>query len=232
MVKAVQGIIEILIELGATFGAGFYVAISPCLFPLLPLFLMRALQSENSRIRSVAVTGALILGILSSLAVFAVVSSFIGVFLIRYHTVLQALLGAFIVFFGILTMSETLQRTLRISSLNLRKPPRETTGLLGVFVIGLSYSLMAAPCAAPLLVELFFVFSTQTNALVLVLMFAAASVGVAIPYLAIAISTGEARGRMAAKMTENARKLEIVLGALFVIIGLVLVLPLFGISVF
>ncbi|MFX0044958.1 MAG: cytochrome c biogenesis CcdA family protein [Candidatus Hermodarchaeota archaeon] len=227
----VQGIIEILIELGATFGAGFYVAISPCLFPLLPLFLMRALQSENSRARSVAVTGALILGILSSLAVFAAISAFIGLFLILYHTILQALLGAFIIFFGVLTMSDTLQRTLGISSLNLRETPTEATGLVGVFVIGLSYSLMAAPCAAPLLFELFFVFSTQTNALVLLSMFAAASAGVAIPYLAIALSTGEARTRMTTRMTENARKLEIAIGALFVVIGLVLVLPLFGISI-
>jgi cytochrome c biogenesis protein CcdA len=62
-------------------------------------------------------------------------------------------------------------------------------------------------------------------------MFAAASVGVAIPYLAIALSTGEARTRMATKMTENARKLEIVIGALFVVVGLILVLPLFGISI-
>ncbi|MHA2378889.1 MAG: cytochrome c biogenesis CcdA family protein [Candidatus Thorarchaeota archaeon] len=226
-----QGIVEILIELGATFGAGFYVAISPCLFPLLPLFLMRALQSENSRTRSVIVTSALILGILSSLALFAVVSVFIGLFLIQYHTVLQALLGAFIIFFGLLTMSETLQRTLRMSSLNLRTPPTEATGLAGVFLIGMSYSLMAAPCAAPLLFELFFVFSTQTNAIVLLFMFAAASIGVTIPYLVIALTTGEARSRMATRMTENARKLEIAIGALFVLIGLVLILPLFGISI-
>ncbi|MFQ5832892.1 MAG: cytochrome c biogenesis CcdA family protein [Candidatus Thorarchaeota archaeon] len=225
-----QDIFGTLIDLLVAFFSGFYVAISPCLFPMLPLFLMRTLQSEDSRRRRVLVSSTLIMGILVSLAVFAAIAVFIGLFLIQNHTVLQAILGGFIVFFGILTISDTLQTRLGVSSLNLKTPPTNPTGLIGVFSIGLGYSLMAAPCAAPLLFGVFLVFSTQTNVLLLLLMYVVASIGVAIPYLTIAFVTGEARTRMMTMTSENARKLEIMIGALFVIVGVILILPFFGVS--
>ncbi len=225
-----QGIFGIIIDILATFLSGIYVAISPCLFPMLPLFLLRTLQSEDSRRRRVLVSTTLILGMLVSLAVFAVIAVFIGLFLIQNHTILQAVLGGFIVFFGVLTMSDTLQTRLGVSSLNLRTPPTNPTGLLGVFSIGLGYSLMAAPCAAPLLFGVFLVFSAQPNVLILLLMYVVVSIGVAIPYLTIALVTGEARTRIMTMTSENARRLEIVIGALFVIVGVILVLPLFGVS--
>ena len=68
-----QGAIELgllLVKLAGVFGSGLFIAVSPCLFPLLPLFLINSLQSADSRGRSVLVTAVLVLGILSSVAFF------------------------------------------------------------------------------------------------------------------------------------------------------------------
>ena len=111
-----QGLIEGLLQVVGTFGTGFYVAISPCLFPLLPMVLIRSLQSENSRGRSGLVTLSLVSGIMFSLVVFAFISSLIGLLLIQYHSIIQAVIGAIIAFLGLLMIFERFREVLGLHS--------------------------------------------------------------------------------------------------------------------
>ena len=85
-----QGIIEIVTVLSAALFSGLYVAMSPCLFPLLPLYLMRRLNTADSVGRSLVVTAVLVLGILTSIAIFAAVAGLIGLFLIQHFLQIQA----------------------------------------------------------------------------------------------------------------------------------------------
>lgn len=227
-----QSLIEFFIQLGASFGAGLYVAISPCLFPLLPLFLIRTLQSENSRARSVLVTTILILGILTSIGIFAIISGFIGLFLIQNFRLIRAILGVVITIFGILMMSEQLKIKLGLGALSLKSQPSAPKSLGSVYVIGLGYTLMAAPCAAPALISVFLLFGTQSTIWGIILMYLVVCIGVAIPYLAIALVTGEARIRMATTISNSARRIELVVGLILVVIGIILILPYFGFPVF
>lgn len=223
-----QGIVEVLFQIAASFGTGFYVAISPCLFPLLPMFLIKSLQSENSRSQSLLVTLILVLGILASLAIFAFISSAIGYLLSQYRTIIQAWLGVLIVFIGVIMLVERLRHLLRLDTISLVSQPSAPTGLAGVFAIGLTYSLLAAPCSAPALIGFFAVLTlsgTAADIAVLGLVFLAVSVGVALPYLAIGLATGEARQRMASAFARNARNVEILVGVLLIALGVFLMAP-------
>jgi cytochrome c-type biogenesis protein len=227
-----QGFIEFVIQLGASFGAGLYVAISPCLFPLLPLFLIRTLQSEGSRSRSVLITSILILGILTSIGIFAIISGLIGYFLIQNFKLIRAILGGIIIIFGVLMISEKLKTRLGLGTLSLKAQPSAPKNLVSVYVIGLGYTLMAAPCAAPSIFALSLLFGTQSTIWGIILMFLVVSIGVALPYLAIALVSGEAQIRMATTISRSARRIELVVGVILVIIGIILILPHFGFPVF
>ncbi|MBD3405752.1 MAG: hypothetical protein GF411_06430 [Candidatus Lokiarchaeota archaeon] len=224
-------ILDVLLQAASSFGVGLYIATSPCLFPLLPLFLLRTLQSEESRTRSVLVTGVLSSGILVSLVIFLFLAQFIGLLIIMYFTYLQAVLGSIIIFIGILMISERLREILRLSNLGMQKGPDSPNGLVGVFVIGFGYALLAAPCTGPALFALVALFGVQSELFVSILMFVLLSIGVFIPYLAIAITTGEARDRIATKITTSARKIEVVVGVLLVIVGVFLTYPLIEIAI-
>jgi len=226
-----QAIVQTVVNIGFAFSLGFYAAISPCLFPLLPMFLIRSLQSTDSKRKSVAITGVLVLGILSSLAVYAVISVFIGLFLIQNQVLIQAILGSIIVFFGIVTMSERLQNTLRLTSLNLRSQPQAPGGLFGVYVIGLSYSLLAAPCSGSAVIGFLLYISTQNSIAILSFIFIALALGISIPYLAIALISEGVRNRMTTVLAESARKVQLLVGLLLAIIGTFLVLPYFGVHI-
>jgi len=225
-----QGVIELAIFLAGAFTTGLYVALSPCLFPLLPLFLIRSLNATDSRKQSLLVTGVLVLGLITSLAVLSLVTTALQAFLLNHFTDLQAVIGAIIVFFGILTMSETLRKALRLSSLTPKVQPGNPKSLAGVFLVGLGYSFMAAPCAFSAIVAIPIIFGVQSNPLNMILMFVFLSIGVSIPYLAIAVFTGEGRTRMAMSMQHHTRKVEILAGILLIAIGIILILPIFGIT--
>ena len=224
-----QGLIELgllLSKLPGVFGTGLYIAVSPCLFPLLPLFLINSLQSTNSRRRSVLVTTVLIAGILSSIALLVVVLrflGFVGSFILGNHRSLQAILGVFIVFLGSVMMSTTLQKKLRLSSLSLKSQPSAPRNLLNVYSVGLGYSILAYPCSGTAILGTIAIFGADTGFLSDILLFIVLSIAIAIPYLLIAVVTGEARMKMAMSISNQARKIELVAGAILVILGLFLI---------
>jgi suppressor for copper-sensitivity B len=219
-------VLAVIAQLGLALGVGLYVATSPCLFPLLPLFLIRNLKSEESRRKSLLVTGVLTSGIIVSLAIYMALSTVIGLWVLSNYTFFQGILGILIVFFGIVTMSFTLREKLGITKIKMRDPGTPT-GLIGVFFVGFAYSLLAAPCSALPLLSLFIVISTEPNIFVVGLMFVMLCMGVAVPYLAIAVVTGEARNQVASTLANSAHKIEMVVGFLLVILGLWLSYPLF-----
>ncbi|UCE09614.1 MAG: hypothetical protein JSW61_11660 [Candidatus Thorarchaeota archaeon] len=220
-------LIEVAANLGTSFGVGFYLATSPCIFPLLPLFLLRSLQSQETRRGSVAITGALWLGIMTSLGVFAAVSGFIGLWVIRHYDTLQGLLGMIVAFLGIVTMSHTLREKLGLTRLSMTEPG-DPKSLMGVYAVGFGYAMLAAPCNMPVLLAFPLLFGLQSELYVILLMVITLAIGVATPYLAIALATGEARSRIASTIADSARKVEIIVGLLLIIVGMWLAYPLIG----
>ncbi len=221
-----QGLFEISTILTLAFFSGMSVALSPCLFPLLPLYLMRSLNSADSTRKSILVTMILVAGILSSLAIFALIASLIGLFLIQHFIQIQAILGGILILLGIVTI---FQEKIGLTSMGISSQPTTPKGLAGVFTVGLGYSLLAAPCIWPILSATFLLFGTQSNIFLLLLMFMVVSIAVATPYLAIAVVSGEARTRLTMSIANHSRKIELAAGILLIIIGIILILPLFGI---
>jgi cytochrome c-type biogenesis protein len=217
---------EVVFEHIVAFVSGVYVAVSPCLFPLLPLFLIRSLQSEDSRRKSVLVTVVLVIGVVLSLAAFVAISYFVSVyFIIQHRTQIQAILGCVIIFAGVLTMSHTLREKLRLTKLSMHDPGTPTN-LAGVFIVGFSYALLAAPCTLPVIIvaiPALFGAGAIVSSMLVVSLFIWLSIGVALPYLAIALVTGEARDRMASRISNSARIIEILVGVLLIVLGLYLI---------
>jgi len=177
----------------------------------------------------------LVAGMLVSIGAFAIIAylaTSVGSFLLTNFTNLQAILGVFILFFGVLMLSETLRRFLHLARLGMRGQPTEPSNLKQVFFIGLGYTLMAAPCAGPSILAIVSIFGAQSNPFVLVVMLVLVSFAIAVPYFAIALVTGEARTRMAKSLSSHSRRIEIIAGAILVLIGVILILPVFGIRLY
>jgi len=114
----------------------------------------------------------------------------------------------------------------------MRGQPEKPSNLRQVFFVGLGYTLMAAPCAGPSILAIVSIFGAQSNLIVLAFMLILVSIAIAVPYFALALVTGEARTRMTKSLSSQTRRIEIIAGVILIIIGVILILPLFGIRLY
>lgn len=218
--------LDILLQVSIAFVGGLAIATSPCLFPLLPLFLMKNLQSEESRFRSVLVTGILALGILTSLAIYIILTSVIlglGLFFIDAAPILALISYVAIIVIGIIIASHTVREKLRLANFSMHTAPDNPKGLIGVFTVGFTYTMIAVPCTGAILLGIIPIISAQANPILLLLLYLLLCIGVLIPYLAIAVVTGEARMKIASRLANSARTIEIIVGIFLIILGIYLI---------
>lgn len=218
--------IDFLLQIPIAFLGGLAIATSPCLFPLLPLFLMKNLQSEDSRFRSILVTGILALGILASLAIYIVLTSIIlglGMLVLESAPWLALVSYVAIIFLGIVVASHTVREKLRLANFSMRTSPDNPKGLVGVFMVGFTYTMVAIPCTGAILMGTVSIIGSQSNPILFLLLYLLLCIGVLIPYLAIAIVTGEARMKIATRLANSARTIEIIVGIFLIILGIYLV---------
>ncbi|MHA1638091.1 MAG: cytochrome c biogenesis CcdA family protein [Candidatus Thorarchaeota archaeon] len=219
--------IDISVIVILTFLGGLGIALSPCSFPLLPLFLMKNLQSDDSRLRSVLVTGILCLGILASLALYILLTTIflgLGLWFISSEVWLSFLSYIVIIILGIIIASQTVREKLRLTNISMRTSPENPKGLLGVFSIGFAYTLVAVPCTGGIFLVTVAGIASQTNPLTILLLYTLLCIAILIPYLAIALVTGEARMRMASRFARSAKTVELVMGSFLILLGLYLIL--------
>ena len=231
-----------LLSLPFFFLAGLYVALSPCLFPIMPMTIFRIMNTDmkDSEGRIVNPSRKLILrwvsllvfGILVTFTTVTFVGMFVwrglGIELISLYRPLSFLMGLLLVTMGIFIIFPQLSELTfaqipipqKVSSVMVRDEYKK----LDLFIMGLGYSIIAFPCASPVFVSMFGILLSVGNLLYMLLGMGIFGVGLFIPYLILVFVTAETRTRVASKFTENFRRIEIVMGFLILLFGFIFLL--------
>jgi len=218
----IQIIFEQFLSMGIVFVMGLAIATSPCLFPLLPLFLLKNLQGEDSRRRSLLITGILTAGILAAIGLYSILSIILWELtnvLFMSSRLLLAISYVIMIILGIIIASHTLREKIGLTRISMKTSPGNPKGLLGVFGVGASYTLIAIPCTGALLVTAIGIIGVQADLFLSLVMYVLLCIAIAIPYMAIALVTGEFRIRLATKMANSQRTIEIFVGIVLIIVG-------------
>ena len=93
-----------------------------------------------------------------------------------------------------------------------------------LFVLGLGYSIIAFPCAAPVFISMFVFLQQTANIISIFVGLAFFGVGLFVPYLILVFVTAETRVRIANKLAEHFRKIEVVMGVLIALFGVIFLL--------
>ena len=229
------------VTLLAAFGAGLLSFISPCVLPLVPGYVsyisgltldeMRGTTSATGA--AVAVSASPVLRrrvILSSLAFilgFSIVfvglgasASAIGQFLMERLTVLSRIAGAIIIVFGLHTMG-----VLRIEWLYQEKrmqgPQGRPAGFIGATLVGIAFAFGWTPCIGPILAGILAVAAAQDTIGDGVRLLSAYSLGLGVPFFATALAMDRFFDAFA-KIRRHFHKIELVSGALLVVIGVLI----------
>ena len=167
-----------------SFLEGVITFISPCLLPMLPIYLSY-FAGGGERARKKTFVGALgfVLGFTLVFVTMGALAGTVGSFLHRHQTVVNVVSGAVVILFGL--------NFLGVFHLNLfRGGKGKVAGNMGFFsalLFGVVFSLGWTPCVGAFLGSALMLASQQGSVLVGTLMLLAYSLGLGIPFMVSAL---------------------------------------------
>ena len=187
--------------LGAITG-GILSFFSPCIFPLIPVYLgylsgnatLSIILSDEDGMAKQAAKRALqinvlffVLGISSIFFIMGFLSGSIGAWFLEYKPIILKVAGIGVILFGLVQLTilklSLFQQERRLSLRNMEK------GYLGAYVLGMAFSFGWTPCIGPILASILLLASAQGNELYSGVLMIFYSLGFGIPFLLIAFFT-------------------------------------------
>lgn len=213
------------VSIVAAFVAGLFSFTSPCILPVIPLYIAYLAGTADPDRRDparVAVTGVgFVIGF--TLVFVAVGTAFgaLGTALATRKTLLVQLGGLFLVLLGAqqigLIRIPGLSRDRRFVPLTRRGGP-----LMSSVLVGVTFAAGWSPCAGPILGAIFTLALTEADASRATLLLAVYSAGLAIPFLAIA-GVG-ASSAILKRLAASTQSLTSVSGAIMLAVGCIMLL--------
>jgi cytochrome c-type biogenesis protein len=132
-----------LVLLPLAFVGGLLASVSPCILALLPVNLSYiGTLKIKSRWDAFVKAGLFVLGAVTILSLFGLVSSFAGAVMVDYRGYINAIVGLIMSVMGLWLMGVV---KLPLPQMNLNLPQA------GPYGVGLTFALVSSPCASPVL---------------------------------------------------------------------------------
>ena len=175
-----------------SFLEGIVTFISPCLLPMLPIYIgFFAGCGEWSARKTLTCASGFVLGFTAVFVAMGALAGTLGSFLIRYQTPVNLVLGGIVVLFGL--------NYLGVLNLNLFKGVQGNVktrdmNFLSAFLFGLVFSVGWTPCVGVFLGSALMLAGQQGSALVGTLMLLCYSLGLGVPFLLSAVLIDQLKG--------------------------------------
>lgn len=164
---------------------GIITFISPCLLPMLPVYISYFANGENNRKRTLCNALAFVAGFTVVFLMLGAFAGTVGAALQKYETVVNIVTGAIVVILG-LNFSGLLQ----IGFLNKTKKPDvqiQTNNVFSTFLFGMIFSIGWTPCVGAFLGSALMMASESGTVVQGLLMLLLYSMGLGIPFLISAL---------------------------------------------
>lgn len=206
---------------------GIITFISPCLLPMLPIYVSYFLGGEAEGNQSRALKNALgfVLGFTVVFVLMGAFAGSIGRWLIRYQTAVNVVAGLVVIILGLhyagLLKIGFLNRTARLSG------PERKNGFFSSFLFGMVFSIGWTPCVGAFLGSALLLASQQGSALTGIIMLLLYSLGLGIPFVLSAIVLDKLKGAFAF-IKRHYRMVNILAGGFLIVTGVLMMTGLLG----
>ena len=200
-----------------SFLEGIITFISPCLLPMLPIYISYfAGGGERSTKKTVVNALGFVLGFTVVFTILGALAGTLGSFLIRYQTIVNIVCGAVVIFFGL--------NFLDILKLNLFRGmsgeiETENMGFFSAMLFGMIFSVGWTPCVGAFLGSALMLASTQGQMLKGVVMLLCYSMGLGIPFLISAVLIDKLKGAFLF-IKKNYHIINAICGIFLIIVGI------------
>ena len=169
-----------------SFLEGIVTFVSPCLLPMLPIYISYFAGGEEQRSTLKTLKNALgfVLGFTAVFVALGALAGTLGNFLREYQTVVNIITGLIVVLFGLYFLGVFKMPFFK----GIQRRQKDTgLGFLSAMVFGMIFSVGWTPCVGAFLGSALMLASQQGETLTGVLMLAAYSLGLGIPFIISAL---------------------------------------------
>lgn len=214
------------ISLPIAFIAGFLSFFSPCILPMIPVYIMYItginVEEELDKRKIFALTRTLgfVLGFTIIFMIMGTSASFIGKVFIRNKEIFMKLSGLLIFFFGL-----KMTGTINFNFLNYEKKvktPKQITSWIGSVLLGMAFAAGWTPCFGPVLASILVYAGGSSTVGMGVYLLLAYSIGMAVPFILTALFINQ--------FSRFMKKTEKIMVYIPIISGIIMII--FGILVF
>ena len=215
-----------LLDMPLLFLEGLLAFVSPCMLPMLPVYLMYlAAETENGKRASVLNTVGFVLGFTLIFVALGATATALGSLLSEHRMLLKRVSGVIIVLFGLHFMGIFNIKFLDIEKkINLSLDKR---GFLGAVLFGAAFSVGWTPCLGPFLGSALMMAGdgrTMAQGMFSLFVF---SMGLGIPYILAAMFFTGIKG-VFLWLRKHGRTIKTVSGVILVLAGLLMTFDMFG----
>ncbi len=207
-----------------TFLEGIITFISPCLLPMLPIYVSYfSAGGEKSTKKTVLNALGFVLGFTVLFVSMGALAGTLGGLVTRYQRVLNIICGAVVVFFGLNFMG--------VFKFNLAgkagKANTENLGFFSSFLFGLVFSVSWTPCVSAFLGSALMLASQRGHTLEGIYLLFVYSLGLGIPFVFSAFLIDKLKGAFNA-VKRHYKVINTVCGVFLIIIGILMATGLLG----
>lgn len=169
-----------------TFLEGIISFISPCMLPLLPVYISyfsADSEGDNDKKHKVVLRAiAFVLGFTLVFSLLGVFAGTVGALLKKYSVILNIICGLIVIFFGLSYLE-----IIPLNFLKGVKKAHKATSIASAFVFGVIYSISLTPCVGAFLGSALMLASTSTTAFKGFMLLLCYSLGLGIPFVISAL---------------------------------------------
>jgi len=212
-----------------SFFAGILSFFSPCILPLIPVYfsyitgytIHELEKNEISYVKIFLTSLFFVLGFTTVFISLGASSTFIGKIISEKREILRIIEGIFLIFFGL-----HLTGILKIKKLYYEKRLKIKNvkiNYLGAYILGIGFSAGWTPCVGPVLSSILILSSMQQTIKKGILLLFFYSLGIGVPFIIISLLIKKIF-LILNKVKNFYRAIELILGSLLIIFGLLLLL--------
>lgn len=207
-----------------SFLEGIITFISPCLLPMLPVYVTYfAGGEERKQSRVIKNSLGFILGFTTVFVLMGALAGFFGELTRKYATVLNIVTGSIVIFFGL--------SFLGLFRLNIFKGSRfenkTDLGFFSAILFGIVFSIGWTPCVGAFLGSALMLAANGGSTVQGVMMLLAYSIGLGIPFLISAVLIDKLKGAFNF-IKSHYRIINTVSGILLIVMGIMMATGVFG----
>lgn len=202
-----------------TFLEGIISFVSPCMLPMLPVYISYFAGQSNGGTKSAKTIIRVIAFVLGFTVVFTALGLFsgtLGKLLSEYQTVVNIVCGVIVIGFGLSYLE-----VFRIPFFQGMRNGYRVTGIVSAFLFGAIYSISLTPCVGAFLGSALMLASSTGGALQGATLLLAYSLGLGIPFVFSAVLLDKLSGAFTF-IKKHYKTINLVCGVLLILVGILM----------